>query len=166
MRKLLWFTVGFAIGCGLCATLFWQQNLTPLFVYAFLSGVLCFVLKFRNDLFRVPAAISLGMFLSFGWFSLYQTIYLQPIQKLDGQTVSLSVTATDYTEKTDYGFSVEGFTLLEGKPYHLRVFQKDDTALTPGDVLEGEFRLRLTTPEGKKESTYYQGKGLFVLATQ
>lgn len=166
MRKLLWFTVGFAIGCGLCATLFWQQNLTPLFVYAFLSGVLCFVLKFRNDLFRVPAAIFLGMFLSFGWFSLYQTIYLQPIQKLDGQTVSLSVTATDYTEKTDYGFSVEGFTLLEGKPYHLRVFQKDDTALTPGDVLEGEFRLRLTTPEGKKESTYYQGKGLFVLATQ
>lgn len=166
MRKLLWFTIGFAMGCGLCVTLFWQQNLMPLVIYAFLSGVLCFVLKFRNDLFGISAAVFLGMFLSVGWFSQYQRIYLQPIQKLDGQTVSLSVTATDYTEKTDYGFSVEGFALLEGKPYHLRVFQRDDTAYSPGDVLEGEFLLRLTTPKGKKDSTYYQGKGLFVLATQ
>ena len=164
MRKLLWFTVGFAMGCGLCATVFWQQNLIPLLGYAFLFDVLCFALKYRNNLFRVPAAIFLGVFLSFGWFSLFQTEYLRPIQKLDGQTVSLSVTATDYSEKTEYGFSVDCFALLEGKPYHLRVFQKEDTARTPGDVLEGEFRLRLTTPEGKKDSTYYQGKGVFVLA--
>ena len=166
MRKLLWFAVGFAIGCGLCATLFWQQNLMSVLVYVFLFFVLFFALKYVNDLFRIPAAILLGIFFSIGWFALYQKAYLQPIQKLDGQTVSISITATDYSEKSDYGFSIEGFTLLEGKPYHLRVFQKDDQELSPGDILEGDFLLRLTTPEGKKNSTYYQGKGLFVLANQ
>ncbi|MGM9605855.1 MAG: DNA internalization-related competence protein ComEC/Rec2 [Faecousia sp.] len=166
MRKLLWFTIGFSVGCGLCITLLWQQSLMPLFAYALVSGVLCFVLKFRNGLFRIPAAVFLGLAISLGWFALFRGYYLRPIQHLDGQTVSLSVTVTDYSEKTDYGYSVEGFAVLEGKPYRLRVFQKDDTALTPGDVLESDFRIRLTTPEGMKDSTYYQGRGLFVLATQ
>lgn len=166
MRKLLWFTVGFGVGCGLCVALFWQQSLVPLFIYALLSGTLCFALKFRNELFRVPAALFLGLAVSCGWFALFRGYYLLPIQHLDGQTIPLSVTMTGYSEKTDYGFSVEGFAVLEGKPYRLRVFQKDDTALTPGDVLESDFRIRLTTPQSMKDSSYYQSAGLFVLATQ
>ena len=166
MRKLLWFTIGFGAGCGLCAVLFWQRSLTALILYGFLSGVLCFALKFRNDLFRIPLILFLGFAVSCVWFSLFRGFYLQPIQQLDGQTMPLSVTITDYSEKTDYGLSAEGFAILEGKPFHLRIFQKDDTPLTPGDVLRSDFLIRLTTPASQKESSYYQGKGLFVLATQ
>lgn len=166
MRKLLWVTIGFGVGCGLCATWFWRRNLVPLMVYALLSGVLCFALKFGNDLFRIPAAVFLGLALSFGWFTLFDGFYLQPIQQLDGQSVRIRVTATDYSEKTDYGRSVEGVATLEGKPYRIRVFQKDDTGLTPGDVLESDFQIRLTTPEGRKDSSYYQGSGIFLVASQ
>ena len=166
MRKLLWITVGFALGCGLCVTLLWQQNLLPLMIYAFLSGAVCFFLKSRNDLFRVPAAIFLGLTGSLIWFALFFGFYLQTLQPLDGQTLPLSVTVTQYSRKNTYGLSTEGYAVLEGKPYRMVIYQRDDTMLQPGDVLQSDFRLRLTTPEGKKDSSFYQGKGVFLVANQ
>ena len=166
MRKLLWFTVGFAAGCGLCASLFWQHSLVPAFVYALISSSICLALKSKNDLFRIPALLFSGLTLSLCWFALFRGFYLSPVQHLDGQTIRLRVTATDYSEKTDYGFSLEGIAVLEGKPYKIRVFQKDDQPFAPGEVLESDFRIRLTTPEGQKDSSYYQGNGVFLLATQ
>ena len=166
MRKLLWITVGFALGSGLCVTLLWQQNLLPLMIYAFLSGAVCFLLKFRNDMFRIPTAIFLGLIGALLWFTLFFGFYLQPIQSLDGQTLPLSVTITQYSRKSTYGLSTEGYGVLEGKPYRMVIYQRDETMLKPGDVLTSEFRLRLTTPEGKKDSSFYQGRGVFVIANQ
>ena len=166
MRRLLWFTVGFGAGCGICVGVLWQSSLVPMLVYALLSGITCLALSGRNDLFRVPAVIFLGASLSFGWFTMFRGLYLQPTQELDGQTASLRVVATDYSEKSDYGFWVEAVTELDGKYYRLRAFQKDRTQLAPGDAMESEFRLRLTTPGGKKDSAYYQGGGVFLVANQ
>ena len=166
MRKLLWFTLGFAAGCGLCVGVFWQHSLVPAFVYALISASICLALKSKNDLFRIPALLFSGLTLSLCWFALFRGFYLSPVQHLDGQTIRLRVTATDYSEKTDYGFSLEGIAVLEGKPYKIRVFQKDDQPFAPGEVLESDFRIRLTTPEGQKDSSYYQGNGVFLLATQ
>ena len=146
MRKLLWFTVGFAAGCGLCASLFWQHSLVPALVYSLISGAICLALKSKNDFFRIPALLFSGLTLSLCWFALLRGFYLSPVQHLDGQTIRLRVTATDYSEKTDYGFSLEGIAVLEGKPYKIRVFQKDDQPFAPGEVLESVFRIRLTTP--------------------
>lgn len=166
MRKLLWFTIGFAIGCGLCVTLFWQKNLLPMLLYAAVCWGLCFLLGFRNDLFRFPTGAYLGLAISFAWFFLFQNQYLRPIQPLDGATLQMKITASDYSERTDYGFSVEGFTVLEGRPYRLRLFHSGEEPLSPGEVLDGEFRLRLTVPGGKMDSSYYQGNGVFLVATQ
>lgn len=166
MRKLFWFTVGFASGCGLCVSLLWKYPLLPFLIYALLSGLLCLVLIRKNNLFRIPSVLFFGLALSIGWFSLFWGRYLQSIQFMDGQTVTLRVIATDYSEETDYGFSVDGVAKLDGRYYRLRVFQKDETRLAPGDVLESDFRLRLTTPGGKKDSAYYQGSGIFLVATQ
>ena len=76
---------------------------------------------------------------------------------MDGVTVPLSVTATDYSQKTKYGCSVEAVAFLDGKPYFLTVYPKETAPIVPGTVLEGEFRLRLTTPAGRKDSAYYRG---------
>lgn len=166
MRKLFWFTVGFACGCGLCVSFLWRHPLLPLLIYALASSVLCLALARKNDLLRIPAALLLGLSVSLGWFSLFWGRYIQAAQPMDGQIVHLQVVATDYSEKTDYGLSVDGIAKLEGNYYRLRLFQKDDTWMEPGDVLESDVLLRMTTPGGRKESSYYQGTGMFLTATQ
>lgn len=166
MRKLFWFTVGFACGCGLCVSFLWRHPLLPLLIYALASSVLCLALARKNDLLRIPAALLLGLSVSLGWFSLFWGRYIRSAQPMDGQIVHLQVIATDYSEKTDYGFSLDGIAKLEGNYYRLRLFQKDDTRMEPGDVLESDVLLRMTTPGGRKESAYYQGSGVFLTATQ
>lgn len=166
MRKLFWFTVGFACGCGLCVSFLWRHPLLPLLIYALASSMLCLALARKNDLLRIPAALLLGLSVSLGWFSLFWGRYIQAAQPMDGQIVHLQVVATDYSEKTDYGLSVDGIAKLEGNYYRLRLFQKDDTWMEPGDVLESDVLLRMTTPGGRKESSYYQGTGMFLTATQ
>lgn len=166
VRKLFWFTVGFACGCGLCVSFLWRHPLQPLLIYALASSVLCLALARKNDLLRIPAALLLGLSLSVGWFSLFWGRYIRSAQPMDGQIVHLQVIATDYSEKTDYGFSLDGIAKLEGNYYRLRLFQKDDTRMEPGDILESDVLLRMTTPGGRKESAYYQGSGVFLTATQ
>lgn len=166
MRKLFWFTVGFACGCGLCVSFLWRHPLQPLLIYALASSVLCLALARKNDLLRIPAALLLGLSLSVGWFSLFWGRYIRSAQPMDGQIVHLQVIATDYSEKTDYGFSLDGIAKLEGSYYRLRLFQKDDARMEPGDILESDVLLRMTTPGGRKESAYYQGSGVFLTATQ
>ncbi len=166
MRKLFWFTVGFACGCGLCVVSLWQHPLLPLLIYALASSVLCLALAGKNEFFRIPAILLLGLSLSVGWFSLFWGRYIQTVQPMDGQTVHLQVIATGYSEETDYGLSVDGIAKLEGNYYRLRLFQKEDARMEPGDILESDVLLRMTTPGGRKESAYYQGSGVFLTATQ
>lgn len=166
VRKLFWFTVGFACGCGLCVSFLWRHPLLPLLIYALASSVLCLALARKNDLLRIPAALLLGLSVSLGWFSLFWGRYIRSAQPMDGQIVHLQVIATDYSEKTDYGFSLDGIAKLEGNYYRLRLFQKDDARMEPGDILESDVLLRMTTPGGRKESAYYQGSGVFLTATQ
>lgn len=164
MRRLLWFTIGFALGCGLCVTVLWQKELLPMLLYASVCAVLCLFFRFRNDLFRFPLASYLGLMLSFAWFFLFQNQYLMPISHLDGKTLPMRITVTDYSEKTEYGSRVDGFTELAGKPYRVMVYHDSKEAFAPGEVMEGEFRLRLTTPGGEKDSPYHQGSGVFLVA--
>ena len=166
MRRLMWFTAGFSLGCGLCVAFCWEKSVLPLLLYAVVSGVLCLGFKSWNDLFRIPAAVFLGLSASLAWFTVFQTVYLNPIQKLDGAVAHLRITAVGYSEKTDYGFSVDGFAVLDGKPYRLRVYQNGNEELVPGDILESDFLLRLTTPGAGRDSPYYQGNGVFLLASQ
>lgn len=166
MRRLMRFTIGFAAACALGVGLLWQKCLVPLTLYALFAGSLCVVMRRRDPIFRTPALFLLGMGIGFGWLSLYRAVYLSPLEALDGETVHLSVTATDFSEQTDYGYTVDAVAELEGKIYSLRVFQSGDQPLAPGMVLNGDFRLRLTTPAGQKDSSYYRGSGCFVVATQ
>ena len=166
MRRLMRFTIGFAAACAVSAAALWQRNLLPLILYTAVAAGLCIALQRRNPMFRTPAIIFMGLCVGFGWFSLYQTAYLSPIEALDGTTLHLRVTTMDFSEQTDYGYSVDAVVKLEGKPYFIRVYQSEDQILEPGTVMEGEFAIRLTTPSAKKDSSYYRGTGCFAVVTQ
>lgn len=166
MRRLLWFTVGYASACALGTTVLWGSNLTALWLAALASGIICFVVHRKRKFLQTAALLFLGLGVGLFWCGQYHGIYLSSLEPMDGMTVPLSVTATDYSQKTKYGCSVETVTFLDGKPYFLTAYPKETTPIAPGTVLEGEFRLRLTTPSGLKDSTYYRGNGQFLVATQ
>ena len=164
MRKLMWFTLGLSIACILCAYLWLTEGLWILsLVMGILSaGTLLFCR--RRKWLRYLAAVGIGCAVGFLWFSVYALYYLGPVARLDGETVSMRITATDYSYETAYGSAVEGALTLEGRPVRVKIYLDAQKPVEPGDLLEGSFRFRVTTPDGADEATAHQGKGIFLLA--
>lgn len=163
MRRLMWFTIGFAAACGVGTTLLWTVSLTPLAVYAVICGLICFAIRRKGVAVYAFSMLLLGIGCGISWLAAYKSLYLAPLEKIDGESFSASVTITGYSEKSDYGCSVDALAFFDGKPYTLRVYQKGSQQLTPGTVLEASFKFRLTTPNGQKDSSYYRGKVSFWL---
>ncbi len=161
MRKLMWFTIGFALAFGFCVYQLHMGWMIPSAVF-----VLGLVLsrKWRKAWAVVLAA--LGCLTGLGWFSLFQQYYLAPVTELDGTEQNVVITVTDYSYATDYGIGVDGRVDVEGKSYQIRVYMDEAVSLVPGDRVSGLFRLRITTPDGDKGATYHQGKGIFLLGYQ
>lgn len=164
MRKLMWFTIGAAAACGLAVYLL-PDHLVGIFTAicsVLFTASLIISLFFRK--IRALCAAFLGAALLFGWFYGFETFYLSAVKALDGQTVQLTVTLTEYSWKTEYGIAVEGFTEMDGKVYRIRAYANEDSlCLKPGDSLIGSFRLRNTTG-GEENATYHMGEGIFLLA--
>lgn len=78
----------------------------------------------------------------------------------------LSVTASSYSEQTRYSIGVGGIVTLAGKPYKVQVYLNENQEVRPGDILNGSFRMRLTTPDGIRDSSYERGNGVYLIASQ
>ena len=166
MRKLLWFSMGFAAACGICANFLWSSK-SVLLLSAFLIFATAFLLfAIKRRFLRVVSVVLLGISLGFGWFFLYNSMYLRPIEPLDRTTISLSITASDYSKQSAYSYSVSGTTQIDGITYRLILYLKGEPEIRPGDILSSEYRLRVTTPAGTNPSSYCQGNGIFLTATQ
>lgn len=166
MRKAMWFTIGFAASCGLCTWFLRNQYLLYFVLTGFVCGFASGFFRNKNILFRVVSVVSYGVAVGFLWISLFHHVYIQPIVSLDGETVSLSITATDYSEQTQYSVAVHGLTKISGKLYRVRVYLNEDYTLSPGDHLEGSFYMKVTTPGSANQSDYYQGIGVYLIASQ
>ena len=157
MRRLLWFTLGFGAACAFCA-----YGRTPLLLILPLAALLfAGENKFRKLLLSV-CGIALGLF----WFSRFEGSVLQPVHGLDGETRESVIRCETFPEETDYGYRVEGSFALEDRQYKVLCYLDEGETLQPGSCVSGPFRFRMTAPGGKKESTYYQGEGIFLLAYQ
>lgn len=166
MRRLMWFTLGFAGACILGAYVLpvkalWIEALCvfPLATAALLWGR-------KNDGLRRVAMVLLGCALGLAWFSLYHCLYLDTAVSLDAQTRDCTIRVVDYSYETAYGTAVDGRISLDGKAYQVRSYLDENQSLEPGDTFSGSFRFRVTTPGGAEEATYHQGKGIFLLAYQ
>lgn len=163
MRTLLYFTIGFSAACGLCA---YTEELHYILPGIFAVLVFCALAgRNRKWISRVLAG-AVGCAAGFGWFFLYNAQYLQEAAALDGVSRWAEIRISDYSYDTAYGMAFDGVLILEDKPYQLRVYTDKEEDITPGDYAYGEFRFRVTTPGGEQESTYHQGKGIFLLAYQ
>ena len=166
MRRLLWFTLGFGGICLICVYFLWGRTL---WVPAAICGCAWILLRFIGMKWERAcplAALFLGCCAALLWFSFFKAVYLGPVLTLDGQKVSVTVIASEYSGKSQYGDRVSGWFLWEGKPYQISLSLKKGVSLAPGDEVTAEFLIRLTVPEGEKESLYQSGSGLFLLGTQ
>ena len=159
MRKLMWFTIGFVMACALGVYLgigLW------LAVMGVLLGVISYFVwrEHRRILLLIALGISIGALWQWG----YNSLYIVPISQYDSETIQSKITISDYSYETGYGVAADGKISLENRNYNVRVYLNTQQTLAPGDVLTGDFRLRLTTPDSNQGSTYHQGKGFFLLA--
>lgn len=165
MRKLAWFSLGFSVACGFAAYYAWRFVLPFCAAAWLLCGIVFFFsVKWRKLI--VPVTVLLGCAVGLSWFLVLQENDWKPLSDLDGQTVEAAFTAGDYSESSLYGGSVDGTFQWKGRTYRARIYLKENLSVEPGQIIEGSFRFRLTTPEGLKESTYYQGNGILVIANQ
>lgn len=159
MRKLMWFTIGFTLACGL-SVYFGIVLYLAAFGVAF--GAACFFIRHnrRNIFLFIALGITVGALWQWG----YEQHRIAPLKQYDTQTLQSEIAVSDYSYETDYGVAADGKILLADQNYNVRVYLNSPENLSPGDVLKGSFRLRLTTPDSIQGSTYHQGNGIFLLA--
>ncbi len=161
VRKLMWFTVGFTVSCVIGAYAVSGVWLLILGLFCLLPlGVL---LIGRSVLARKTSCVLIGCVVGFLWFGGFDSLYLAPVRQLDGQTMVLDITVTDYSSPTKSGIKAEGRTQINGKTYNVQFYNNELDAFLPGDRIRGGFRLRYTVG-GTDDPTYHRGNGIFLLA--
>ena len=160
MRKLMWFALGFGAACAFCA---YGRLPVLLFLPALVLLIAFFAGESRT---RQIILVVLGMICGLFWFSRFEKQTIRPVYELDGLTQDALIRCTGLLEETDYGHRVEGSLLIGEKNYTVQCYLDYGEDVAPGKVMSGPFRFRVTAPGGLKESTYYQGEGIFLLAYQ
>ncbi len=159
MRKLMWFSIGFTIACAMGVYLLSGLWLLAL---AILCGGVATIFSFLKKQ-KTAAVLLLGLAVGLCWLWGYDLAYLGIPRSYDGKTVSATVEISDYSYDTVYGVAADGTIVLEDRTYKIRVYLNSFDRLVPGDVVEGEVKLRYTLDGGEKGATYHQGKGIFLL---
>lgn len=158
MRKLMWFTIGFAAACAAGIYLgagLWVAPVCAAF------GIIC--LFFKRKYTAIAAMILIGITLGITWNWGYDALYLKEARLYDGETTDAIATVSDYGYETNYGMAADGTVKLGGKSYRIRLYTESKDPLQPGDVIEGKIRFRLTTADSIQGETYHQGDGIFLL---
>ena len=162
MRKLMWFSVGFAASCAIAMYLISGSVLSWL---ALICGCISVgILFFKQKPVKIIGTVLLGFSVGVAWMWGYDALYLQPARAYDGDMQIVSIEASDYSRSTDYGGTIDGYISLDNKQYKVRVYLDEMREINPGDRIYGVVTLGMTTPSGTEESDYYQGKGIFLVA--
>lgn len=163
MRKLMWFTVGFAAACLAGAIFYGQWLLLGAMAALIAAGALAAVhKKYGNCL--LPLLIVLGIAIGLCWFGAYDHLFVTIPRIADGQQLHVTMVATDYSFETDYGGAVEATVELNDKSYRVKAYLHTKEQLSPGDTVTGSYRFRLTTNGGIENPTSHRTEGIFLLA--
>ena len=186
MRRLAWFSAGFAAAC-LWACCF-SLGAAPLLTAAALLAITLALwvptrprpgehpLLLRRPRHKGPLsraalyqlsrrglALSLGGLLALGWAGIYSALYRAPAERWVGETVPISGQVRTYPVPTSTGgYSVA--VRLDGGPDALAYGPEDWGGLKPGDALSCTARVALSSRAHGEETAYYTAKGVYLLA--
>ena len=98
----MWFTVGFAGSCGLCAYGVWYPGaILPSVVILFFLFLTARILAGERIWLQRTAAVFLGCSVGFAWFLGFRSLYLKPLDTLSNAECTIEITATDYGYETN-----------------------------------------------------------------
>ena len=159
-RPLLVFLLGAL--CALCLSLFLPGNLLlPGFLLFLLAGAVTSSFYGRGFVPALSCLLSLGLAFGFLWHFSYHTCRVAPAEALDGQTVTLTVTAETMEE---YGFVAQAETGKGTFPVYVKLYT--DGSVRPGDKLS--ITARFAKPAyraGFDAVRNYAARGIHILAT-
>ncbi len=189
MRKLAWFSGGFAGACLWAC--YWEIGVVPLLIAAALLGLMLAVWSYarprpneRPILLRCPkdkgplsrhtlyqlsrrgVALCLGGALALGWSGAYFLLFRAPAENWVGEEVLISGEVSSYPTPTSIG----GYSItvhLDGgffAPDALVYGSSGWGELKPGDQVACTARTKPSTYAYGDETTYYTAKGVYLLA--
>ena len=164
----MWFTLGFGAACAWGAYCE-NQYAFAILVAAFAAAVILSILSRNRGILRPGAFLCAGLAAGIAWFWTFDAMRLNDVREMDGKTCMTTIRVADYERETTYGYVVSGTVELGGREYDVCCYLNDTEeppALLPGDKITGSFFFCVTTDGGDGESTYYQGRGVFLLAYQ
>ena len=165
MRRLMWFSIGYALSCAVGTWLLRGSGMLLMALFWALAAAV--FMKFREH-----PGLKRGMVLALGCavgclsFFWYEWTILKPAAAMDGESVQLTIHVTDYAWDTEYGSAADGVTTLAGREYKLRFYLNDHLELEPGDTVTMSAKLRLTDEGGSREPTFHRTSGILLLAYQ
>lgn len=161
----MWFTVGFSACCAACAYVLPAQLRMPCILAGAVAALLSGLLGRRVTSFRSAALVFLGGALGLIWYGCFYGQYLEKPAALDGETTTVTIHISDFSEETSYGIAADGTLVLDGKTYRVRVYLDQSEPLEPGWEATGPFRFAMTAPE-EDPASYNGANGIFLLAYQ
>lgn len=165
MRRLLCAVIGFGLGCFLCVYLSSGSWILASSICAVL-GVVLWIARQRWRCLRKPFLILIGLLLGICWFWIYSAFYLSFADGLNGRTEEASIRVSDYSRASSFGSSFDGVLTIRSRPFQVRVYPNERKDLSPGMEVQGRFCFRVTTAKEMKRSSFYQSKGIFLIAYQ
>lgn len=163
MRKLMWFSIGFGMACLTGALLHRNWLLVAFFLTLTVAGGMTFLIR-RWEKCKLVLLLALGCSIGILWFAIYDRLYVTLPRAADGQSLHVTVEASDYSVESRNGSSVEGFVTLLDKEYRVKAYLNGNENVAPGDHISGTFRFRLTTDGGLEDPTNHRSEGIFLLA--
>ncbi len=163
MRKLVWFSLGFALASFVGAIFYGGWLLLCAVISLIFAGLFTVFAKEWSKRAFVRM-LFIGCTAGFLWFGLYDGIFVAIPRIADGETFTVTMEATDYSYQTDYGSAVEAKVTFNNRDYRVKAYLNQKELLTPGDTVTGTFRFRLTTDGGAENPTNHRTEGTFLLA--
>ena len=163
MRKLVSFSIGFAVASFIGAVFYGGW----LLLFATLAFVLAGLLTVFTKDWRycgILRMIMIGCAAGFLWFGIYDSAFVMLPRDADGETITVTMEATDYSYHTGYGSAVDAEVIFQGRTCRVKAYLNGKQAITPGDTFTGTFRFRLTTDGGMMDPTNHRTEGIFLLA--
>lgn len=162
MRKLMWFTIGFTLAVIAGVYILFSVRVYTIIALT-VAGILLTVFC-KKKIRRPVIAMLVGLLVGTCWLTIYDAQFLKPARQLDGKVVSATIEISDYSMPNRNGNPATGRLSYNGQSYQVCVYPSEAELLSPGDRMDGNFRLRYTASGGEKDPTYHQGKGIFLLA--
>ena len=161
MRRLCRFAAGFAAGCAACV-LFAGVSFAVWIAAGALAALLAIGLRGRR---RTGIRIVLtGLALALFWCAGYRAVFVRPVQALCAQgDGEVTAEVRDYSSRTRYGYGVlVRVKTADGRSVPAVLYYPEETALSPGDTVRCEAKLRAASPENLGRDEYYASRGVWM----